>query len=179
MTLDIILIIFIIIYAYKGYKKGIVIALFSLIGMVLGMMISMKLSSSLYLTFFNSESSTLGKFMPIITYIAVFVGVAFIVRFIAKIIEKTLKLVMLGWLNRLLGAAVYILLILIIESSILWLANGIGLISEETKANSIIISNILNLAPLFWSQLSEIFPFLNKMISELNLIFDQFNHKIS
>jgi membrane protein required for colicin V production len=63
-------------------------------------------------------------------------GVVLLAKIGAKIIEKSLQLVMLGWLNKLAGIFLFASLYIIILSIVLFYFDRLGFIKPETFATS-------------------------------------------
>lgn len=86
----------------RGFSKGLILELATLIGMALGILaayyFSPGLSSALkdYLTFSD-------PILKIISYIAIFLCVLLVSWLIGKLISKGADLIALGWLNKILG----------------------------------------------------------------------------
>jgi len=89
----------------RGFMKGLIIELATLIGIVLGILAAYHFAGDMqnilkdFFTF--SERAT-----RIVSYIIIFVIVWLLVYIIGKILEKTVDLVAMGWLNKLLGAII-------------------------------------------------------------------------
>ncbi|MDY0216927.1 MAG: CvpA family protein [Bacteroidales bacterium] len=97
--LDFIIIIPIIWFAYKGFSKGLVFGIASLVALVLGTWVAVNFSNILG-DFINIE----GPYVDIIFFILTFVGVLFGVYIVAKAIEKVVSITISETANKLLGA---------------------------------------------------------------------------
>jgi membrane protein required for colicin V production len=71
---------------------------------------------------------------------AVFILVMIVVRIGASLLEKTVELTMMGWLNRLGGVFFYVLLYAFIFSVMIYFAEKVNLLSEETISSSRVYS---------------------------------------
>ncbi len=101
--LDLIILIPVVWGAIRGFSKGLVMELATLIGMVLGILGAFHFSGSLGNLL--GDYLTLGPTaMKILSYTLIFFGVLLISWIIGKIITKVIDMVMLGWLNKILGA---------------------------------------------------------------------------
>jgi membrane protein required for colicin V production len=100
--LDIIFFIPIIVGAWRGFKKGLVIELFTLLALLVGIYAGIHFSdysATLLRETFKIESNYLSP----IAFTVTFLGVGAMVYFGGKMIEKGLKLVALGTLNKFAG----------------------------------------------------------------------------
>ena len=102
--LDIILIVPFIWFAYRGFQKGLVIELASLVALILGIW------AAIYFSFFAadflSDNFDIGpRYLPVIAFIITFIVVVMGVYLIGRIIEKFIDILALGLLNKLAGLA--------------------------------------------------------------------------
>lgn len=87
-----------------GLWKGLISQLIGLIAIVLGAWASMMFNEPFSAWLGTYMTSVPPVTLKIISYIAIFVIVMIFLTIIGKILDKCIKLVMLGWANRLLGA---------------------------------------------------------------------------
>lgn len=97
--LDLLIIIPVIWFAYKGFSKGLVFGIASLIALVLGTWVAVNFSNMLG-NFINLD----GPYVDIVFFILTFVGVLFAVYIVAKAIEKIVTITISETANKLLGA---------------------------------------------------------------------------
>jgi membrane protein required for colicin V production len=89
----------------RGFMRGLVMELATLTGLILGIIAAFYFASDLggllrqYFTFGESAAR-------IISSVLIFTAVMLIAWLVGKAIEKTVELIALGWLNKLLGAVV-------------------------------------------------------------------------
>ena len=100
--IDIILIIPLVWGAVMGFKKGLVLELASLVGLALGIYGAIKFSD------FTAEKlvqyvDITQEWLGLISFLVTFVLIVFAVFLAARILDKALKLVALGFVNRILG----------------------------------------------------------------------------
>lgn len=148
--LDIIFLVPLAWFAYKGFQKGFIIELCSLIALILGIYFAINFSnyaSDLLVNNFDIGEKYLSISAFVITFIAIVVGVFFI----GKILEKFIDVLMLGFINHIAGAAFGILKAAFLISIILWIINSFdftnSIIKSEQKANSMLYENLEMLAP--------------------------------
>jgi len=100
---DLILLSLLFIFSINGFRKGIVIEIASLLSFFIGIIGGIKFSqfASDIINSFFSWNPTVTK---IIAFIIVFIVCVRITTLAAKIITKALKLALLGFINRILGA---------------------------------------------------------------------------
>ena len=99
MLLDIIFAVLIVFAVLKGYQRGLIIGLFSLIAVIIGLAAAMKLSVVIA-DYLGKAVNISDKWMPVVSFAVVFLLVILLIRLGAKLIEKTVEMAMMGWLNK-------------------------------------------------------------------------------
>lgn len=171
MIIDIIVLVLLVLALFKGLRNGLVLAVFSFLAFVIGLAAAVKLSS--LVADYLGEATSIGKrWLPMIAFALVFIGVSLLVRLGAKAIEGALRLVMLGWLNRLGGVLFYALLYLFIFSLLLFYAVQLHLVKPATIAASNTYPYLQPLAPKLIGALGLILPFFRDMFAQLEHFFE-------
>ena len=150
MSIDAIYLIILVVAIFKGLKNGFVVGIISLFGFIIGLAAAMKLSAVVAHSLENSSGS-LSKWLPFFSFFIVFIVVIFLVGLLARTIKKILSLSMLGWLDKLLGVALYLILYTIIFSIFLFFAVNAHLISQQSI------------------EASNVYPYINRK-ANLNLL---------
>src|SRR5687767_2141623 len=100
--IDIIFLILVVLAIFKGYRRGLIVSLFSIIALMVGLAAAIKLSA-ITAGYLEGSLNVSARWLAVLSFIIVFIAAAFIVRLGAKALEKTVELAMMGWLNRLAG----------------------------------------------------------------------------
>lgn len=177
MIIDAIFLICLLIFLIRGYSKGVVVALFSVLAIVLGVLGALKLSGTLASLLFQDGEKG-GRWVPFVSYIIVFFLIVWLVRLGARLIQKSFEAVALGWINRMAGALLYAFLISFVFSSILWLFNQMNIIKPETISSSYVYGVIEPLAPKVFSLIGTVLPFAKHIFEDLSQFFDHVNQKL-
>jgi membrane protein required for colicin V production len=170
MFIDIIVLGLLVLAIFKGFTKGLVVAVFSFLAFIVGLAAALKLSAFVA-GYLGENINVAQRWLPVIAFLLVFFVVVLLVRIGAKAVEGALKLAMLGWLNRLGGIIFYALLYLFIISIILFYASQLHLIGEKTIKESISYSWLQTMAPSIMEAGGRIFPFLKNMFDDLSNFF--------
>lgn len=170
-------VIIIIIFFIRGYMKGIIVAVFSLLAVILGIICALKLSGILAQWLLEKGLITSG-WGQLISYAILFFAVLLIVRLLAKAIETTAQLAMLGWINGLIGGLLYAFMAAVLWSSMLWIANQMHLITPEAKAYSKTYSYFEMLAPWVFEHVGKLLPFAKDVFNDLKDFFDNVNKNL-
>ena len=139
--LDIALLIPLVWGGVKGFKKGFIIEIATLIAFVGGIYIGIKFTDAGALYLRNEFAWDL-PYLTIIVFTIIFIGVILGVHFIAKLLEKGIKLIALGMVNRIAGALFACFKYIIILSVLIYLIEMINplvqVISKEQQAKSVL-----------------------------------------
>lgn len=176
MIIDFISIGLLVLAVIKGFRKGLVVALFSFLAFIIGLAAALKLSV-VVAEYLGTNTNISQRWLPILAFALVFFVVVLLVRLGAKAIETALKMGMLGWLNKLGGVVFYFFLYFFIFSIVLFYATQLKIIKPELAQTSNTYVLIYPLAPSIMDFLGGIFPFLKNMFVELENFFDQLSRK--
>lgn len=171
MLIDSIAVVLLILAIIKGLRKGLVVAVFSLLAFIIGLAAALKLSA-VVAQYIGSNTNISHRFLPILAFVVVFLIVAFLVRLGAKAIESALRLAMLGWLNRIGGVVFYLLLYFFIFSIILFYATQLHIIKPQAEQTSVTYPVIYPMAPVVMDALGSIIPFFKNTFTDLENFFD-------
>lgn len=161
----------------KGIRKGLILAIFSVIAFIAGLAAALKLSA-IVANRLSMHLNTGGKWLPVISFIIVFIVVALLINLGGRLIEKSFKVIMLGWINRLGGMILYILLYSIIFSIFLFYAVQLNFINQATTQASVIFPYLQPLGPKVIDSLGTIIPFFKDMFYQLQQFFGGLGDKM-
>lgn len=176
MFIDFIAIGLIILSIIKGFKNGLVVAVFSLLAFIIGLAAALKLSA-VVAEYLGTNTNISQRWLPILAFAIVFFVVVLLVRLGAKAIERGLRMVMLGWLNKLGGMVFYFLLYFFVFSILLFYATQLHIIKPETVQTSVTYPIIYPMAPVVMDALGSIIPLFKNMFAELEDFFDHLSRK--
>ncbi len=175
--IDIIYAIIIIFAIIKGYRKGFIIALFSIVAFVLGLAAALKLSA-VVANYLSNSTTVSTKWLPAISFALVFIAVVVLVQLGGKLIEKTFDLVLLGWINRMAGVLLYAVLYTLIFSVFLFYADKMHLFEEATTATSKTYFLIKPIGPEVINGFAKLLPIFKDMFTQLEQFFDSVSNKM-
>lgn len=157
---DIILLICFVPAVVQGFRKGFISQVIAIVSIIAGAWISFRFTSqaSVWLAQYISGSE---QMLKVVSFALIFIAVIVVLTLLGKLLEGVVKLVMLGWLNRLLGVAFSLLKAgLLVGLGIMLfcsLNNTFGLISEEVLGESVLFPPLKNLA-------YTVFPYLKELL---------------
>jgi len=176
MFIDFIVIGLITLSIIKGFQKGFIVALFSLLAFIIGLAAALKLSA-VVAEYLRSHTNISQQWLPVIAFAGVFLLVILLVRLGAKALEGVLQLAMLGWLNKLAGIFFYLLLYFFIFSIILFYATQLHLIKPQTIQTSATYPIIYPIAPIVMDGFGDVLPLFKNIFGQLENFFDNFSKK--
>jgi len=163
--LDLILLIPLLLFGFNGFRKGIIIEITTLIALVFGLYAAIYFSD--YTAGLLKDSFEIGKdYLTVVSFVVTFIVVLFLVLLLGKILEKIVNILMLGFLNKLVGALFGILKGALLLSIFIFLINFFDeqgtIIKKNAKEKSVLYRNIEPMAPWLYNKLN-----LKKLKKEL------------
>ena len=158
--LDIILLICFVPAVVQGFRKGFISQVIAIISIIAGVWLSVQFASPVtaWLAQYIQGSE---QVLKVVSFALIFIAVAAGLAILGKLIEGTVKLIMLGWLNRLLGVIFSLIKAgLIVGLAIMAfcsLNNTFNFVSEETLSQSVLFPPLKNMA-------YTIFPYLKDLL---------------
>ena len=157
---DIILLICFVPALINGIRKGFISQVISIISLIAGVWVSYEFASVVG-EWIGQHIEASENVLKIIAFAVIMIGVFFLLGLLGKLLEGIISFVMLGWINKLLGAAFALLkaglivgLVIMLFSS---LNNNLHLVSEEVLAQSSLYTPLKDMA-------YTVFPYLKSMI---------------
>ena len=154
--LDIIIIIPLLLFAWQGYKKGLIIEVATLAALILGLFFAFYFSDYAA-NLLNEHFDIDEKYIAALSFIVTFIVVVFTVVAIGKILQKIIDIILLGFLNKAAGAVFGIVKGALILSILFLIINYFDsnqrFIKEEYKESSIFYEPIASFAPKLYNWL--------------------------
>ncbi|OIR05010.1 colicin V production protein [mine drainage metagenome] len=171
MVIDIIFCILMLMAVFKGYSRGFIASIFSFVAIIIALAAALKLST-VVAGWLQHSTNIAAKWLPFLSFIIVMVGCILIIKLIAAIIQKSAEFLMMGWINRLGGIVFYALIYAAVFSIILFYADKLHLLKQETFSESKVYSFTEPLGVKIIDGLAKIIPFFKDMFTELETFFD-------
>lgn len=178
MLIDIIFAVLLVLAVLRGYKQGLIIGLFSLVSIIIGLAAAMKLST-VVAKWIGSAVKVSDEWLPLLSFIVVFIVVLLLIRLGAKAIERTVEVVMLGWVNKLAGVLLYAVIYTLVFSVLLFYAEQMQLLQPETVHSSVTYSYVQPWGPKVINSIGKLIPLFRDMFTELQEFFGTVSKKLS
>jgi membrane protein required for colicin V production len=178
MMIDIIFVILLVLALINGYRRGLIVAVFSLVSIIVGLAAAIKLSA-VVANHLGDTVKVSDKWLPVISFAIVFIVVVLLIRLGARAIQKLTEALMLGWLNRLGGIILYAVIYITTYSVVLFYANQVRIIKPETIKASVTYSFIRPWGPKAINGIGSLIPYFKDMFTQLEGFFSRIPEKIS
>ncbi|OJV21577.1 MAG: hypothetical protein BGO30_02430 [Bacteroidetes bacterium 41-46] len=160
---DIIILVCLIPALFAGFMKGLVRQVAAVLALILGVWAGYHFSdfvSSKLISWIDTDQNILN----IISFAAIFIVVLILVNLAGRAAEGIVKMVLLGWLDKLAGVIFALVKYAFVFSIIVYLLESLDEILEflprETLDNSVLYGYLSKIAPA-------IFPYLKNLVSHL------------
>lgn len=145
----------------QGLRKGFISQAISIISVIAGIWASARFAN-MVTAWLSQHITTSEQVMKIIAFVLILVVVFIILGLIGRFLESVLKVVMLGWVNKLLGAIFSIVKAFLIIGLIILAFNALNntfeFMKPETIADSVLYNPVKNLA-------NDVFPYIKNMLT--------------
>lgn len=170
MAIDVIVVVLLVMAAFKGYRLGLIGGIFSYLALVIGLAAAMKLSV-IVAGSINDTLNASDTWAPFLAFAAVFLFFVLVVKWSARLLESAFKKVMLGWLNRIGGVALFLLLYLSVFAIFLFYINQMRLLPVSVTENSQTYKHIMPLGRIAIDGLGYIIPVFKDLFGQLETFF--------
>ena len=177
MSIDVLFLIFMVLAVFRGLRQGFIIAVFSTVALVIGLAAAIKLSA-LVAEYGRGHTAISSRWLPVLSFLVVFLVVVIGVRAGAKLIEKAVDLALLGWLNKLAGVLLIAGINTIILSVLLFYAVQVHLVSAATLSSSVTYPYIRPWGPVVINEFGKFVPWFKGMFTQLEDFFGRIGNKL-
>ncbi len=173
MLIDILCVIIVGFGFYRGYQKGLIIVIFTVLAWFIGLIGALKFAS-VGAVYMRDNWNIDSNYNPVISFVLIMTAIGFIVFFMGKVLEKMIDMAQLGTVNKVLGALLKSGTYLLLFSTLLWILNQAGVISPETKAQSKLYNYASPVAPFVMSELGAWVPTFKNLLSDIQHYYNRF-----
>ena len=158
--LDIILLLLFIPAFIQGITKGFVIQVFEIIAVIIGVWVAYRFSGIAFIWFSHFFSSSYGL-LRLIVFILIMIVCILLLNLLGQAISKIIKLIMLGWLDKILGIIFALIKTALILGLLIILFNTLNIqfniIKSDILVESVVYTTLKNFA-------YTIFPYLKELL---------------
>ncbi len=158
--LDIVLIVCLVPAIIQGLRKGFIAQAVAIISLILGGWLAYKFSSALT-GWLGQWIEYSGPALDVVSFILIFAVVVTLLFLLGKILEASVKIILLGWLNKLLGLVFSLLKYALIIGLLIILFdqinNRFGLVSGEYLDSSFMYTGFREMSYAIFPYLKSLF----------------------
>lgn len=166
MAIDIVALVLLVLALYKGWTKGLVMAVFTFISYILALIIAFKFSGWVATHYLQDVGEGGGRWPSILAFLLVMVMVMIAVRVAGKVIEKSIELMLMGAFNKVAGVLLFSVIYFTFYGVVLIYASRFGIIGKGLIGESRTGEILLN-----WG--AKVIDIFAVWIPELNNLFKQ------
>jgi membrane protein required for colicin V production len=168
MVLDVCCILFLVLAMYKGITRGFIRALLSLVAFVIGWILASLFAGKVGV-YLQEHGMQDNKWVPLLSFLMVMIATFIGIHLLGKALDKMTEMLMMGWLNKLAGVLLYVLLYTLLMSTLLYFSERIHLVEKKDMEKSLTYPYMSKWAPVIWEKIGEIVPYIKEIPNQLNL----------
>lgn len=169
MLIDVLLIILVLLGLYKGYRRGFIVAIFSVVAVIAGLVIAFK-TFEWVAVWLQKQTALSSQWMSFIAFVLVLVIVMIGIHFIANLLQQAIEMLWMGLLNKILGVVLYAFLYVSIGAIIIFYAAQVHILSNATIQTSKCYPVILEYVTILLHKAGLVVPFLEQSVHRLRNI---------
>ncbi len=136
---------------YKGFTKGFILEVAMLFALLGAIWVAVNCSDFIS-RYTHEHFGWTTKYLSVVSFVALFLGVLIGVYFLAKILEKTVDAASLGPVNKILGALFGAFKFVLILSVVFFMIDAVEqsfpFLSSEKKSQSLLYKPVASIAPI-------------------------------
>ncbi|MFZ9980553.1 MAG: CvpA family protein [Cyclobacteriaceae bacterium] len=155
---DVILTVLLLLGAWSGYRKGFLMALFSLAAFLLGLFGAYHLMGD-GVVWLGSKIEADPELMPYISFMIIFLLIVIAVKIIGSILRASIAQTVLGQADNILGAILGILRYSFMVSVVIWILTSLHFrLPEDWRKDSVMLPVVEKTAPYIAGKAGSMFP---------------------
>lgn len=171
MLIDVLFLIIIVFAIIRGYQRGLIVGIFSFVAIIVGLAAAIKLSA-VVAGYIGENVKVSDRWLPVISFLVVFIGVVLLIRLGANLLQKAVEMGMMGWVNRLGGILLYIIIYTLVFSVVLFYAEKLTLLQQTAIDKSTVYPYVSPIGPKVIDGFGRVIPIFKDMFEELGSFFD-------
>lgn len=172
MWIDIVWLLLAIYGTWKGWTKGLILSVFTVLAWAIGIIAAIKLST-VAANFLHDQFAIDSAYLPVLSYALVFVVIALVIYLVGKSLEKIIELARIGFVNRISGVILYVGIYTILFSFFIWLLDKVQLISPFVKDQSKTYAYINSISYFLTSHAATITPAIKQLLTDFQEMLER------
>lgn len=163
---------------YKGYTRGFIVSVVSFFAIVVGLAAAVKLSV-IMANWLQQSTHINSQWLPFLSFTIVMIGVILLLRLLANMLQKSVEFLLMGWANKMGGMLFYVIIYTLIFSVVLFYANKMSILKQNTIAASTCYSFVQPWGIKAINGFGKIIPIFKDSFTQLSTFFDSVGKKIT
>ena len=172
MAIDIAFLILLILGFYLGFRNGLIKALFAFVSLFIGAAVAVKFTAIVSQWLYGNFDITT-HYLPFIVFLLLFILVVILVRLIGTAFRKAAETLSLGYVDQILGATLWCVILTFLLSLFLWFSESAGMLSKEIQQESYTYEYVHLAAPLVLDVLAGLIPWFEGMFDIIKHTLDK------
>lgn len=164
MWLDILTGTLLIVAILQGLRNGFIKALLSFFSFFIGLIVAYQLAGWVARQL-KEYTKIESHWLPFISFVIVLLVVLFLIRWISGLLQQTAEVLMLGWLNKLLGIVLYGFIYFTIWSALVYFLQMLGVLEAVKMKDAYSYSYLQKWWPYCMDKMSQWLPFIKTTIA--------------
>jgi membrane protein required for colicin V production len=164
MWLDILTGTLLIVAILQGIRNGLIKAVLSFFSFFIGLIVAYQLAGWVARQL-KEYTKIESHWLPFISFVIVLLVVLFLIRWISGLLQQTAEVLMLGWLNKLLGIALYGFIYFTIWSALVYFLQILGVLEAAKIKDAYSYSYLQKWWPYCTEKMSLWLPFIKTTIA--------------
>lgn len=177
MGIDVLFLLVMVMAVFKGWRQGLIMAIFSTVALIIGLAAAIKLST-VVAGYGTTGMHLHSRWLPVIAFLLVFLGTVMLVRWGGRMLSEMMDLAMIGWVNRLAGILLYAVLYTIVVSVLLFYAVQVHIIPDTTLSSSVTYPFIRPWGPVVIDEFGKFVPWFKGMFTQLEDFFGHLRNRL-
>lgn len=169
-AIDIVILVFLCIGAYSGYRQGLFISILSVVAFIVALILAFHLMDW-GAQRLAQHVTELTFALPFMAFLMIFLGVILTIRALAFLVKKTLDFTILGPVDNVAGGILGVIKTAFILSLLLWIADSFEFkVTDEWTEGSQTYAVIRPLAPLVITFLDAYTPIISESVQSIQTL---------
>lgn len=156
--IDIVILLLLLFAIWRGFKKGFIVELFTLLAVFAGLYAAVHFSDYISVKL-RDDAGWEWEYVPVVAYAICFLAVGAMVYFGGRMLEKVIKVVQLSLVNRIAGAVFSVFTMILLIGGVILISDSYDdrsdILSDETKEGSLLYFPVLNTSKVLIPKIEE------------------------
>ncbi len=159
MWLDILTGTLLIVAILQGIRNGLIKAILSFFSLFIGLIVAYQLAGWVA-NQLKQHTKIESHWLPFISFIVVLLMVLFLIKWVSGLLQQTAELLLLGWLNKVLGIVLYSFIYITIWSALVYFLQILGVLEAAKMKDAYTYSYLQKWWPYCMEKMSLWLPFI-------------------